>query len=204
MRAGFYTAGVGEQRANSPDRSDEDLVRDFVVGDTDAYEALVRRYMKPILNFVYRMIGNRSDADDLAQDVFVQVYKALPRARTDLPFKPWLYVVARNKCLDFLKKKRPIHFSAFDNAETADNPMDNVADPDPLPEELVEQADLQRLLHRAIEALPEKYRVVVSLRYASGLTFAEIGETLSLPENTVKTQFQRAKASLRSSLASLA
>ena len=200
---GFYTTGVGAQPSGLANRTDEDLARAFCEGEIACFEELVRRYTRPIFNFVYRMTGSYTEADDLAQDVFVQVYKSLPSARTDLPFKPWLYVVARNKCLDYLKKKKPLSFSAFDRPDSAENPMDAIPDQDPLPDELVERADLQRLLRQAIEDLPEKYKTVVAMRYASGLTFAEIGAALSLPENTVKTHFQRAKAALRQSLASL-
>lgn len=185
------------------DRSDEDLVRGGGAGDIACFEELVRRYMKPIFNFAYRMLGNYAEADDVAQDVFVQVFRSLPTIRADLPFKPWLYVVARNRCLDVLKRKRPVNFSSIEDPERGERIVDRVADPDPLPEEVFERADLQRVLREAIEKLPEKYRTVVAMRYASGLTFAEIAAALGLPENTVKTHFQRAKAALRASLATL-
>src|SRR5438132_1608631 len=102
---------VAEQPASEVVASDETLAQRFLGGEVSAYEELVRRYSRPIFNFVYRMLGNYADADDLTQDVFVQVYRSLPSARTDLPFKPWLYVIARNKCLDFLKRKRPLLFT---------------------------------------------------------------------------------------------
>jgi RNA polymerase sigma factor (sigma-70 family) len=194
---------VNAEPASLTDRSDEDLVRAGSAGDTACFEELVRRYMKAIFNFAYRMTGNYAEADDVAQDVFVQVYRSLPTMRTDLPFKAWLYVVARNKCLDVLKRKRALTFSAIEDPERGESPLDRLADPDPVPEQLFERADLQRVLREAIEQLPEKYRSVVAMRYASGLTFAEIGEALGLPENTVKTHFQRAKAALRQSLESV-
>jgi RNA polymerase sigma-70 factor, ECF subfamily len=146
------------------------------------------------------MTGNQAEADDIAQDVFLQVYRSLPTARLDLPFKPWLYVIARNKCLDVLKRKRPLNFSALESDDDDEDPVAAVPDREPLPEEVLESADLQRILQEAVAALPERYRAVVSLRYASGLSFAEIGRTLGLPENTVKTQFQRAKSMLRREL----
>jgi RNA polymerase sigma-70 factor (ECF subfamily) len=180
--------------------TDEYLARAAAGGDRAAFEDLVRRYMKAIFNFVYRMTGNYAEADDLTQDVFLQVYKSLPSARLDLPFRPWLYVIARNKCLDSLKRKRALNFSALTDPETAESPIDSVADPDPLPDAVLEHADLQRILRQAILRLPERYRTVVSLRYAGELSFAEIAETLGLPENTVKTHFQRAKAILRREL----
>jgi RNA polymerase sigma-70 factor (ECF subfamily) len=183
------------------ERSDEQLARAAGGGDQGGFEELVRRYMKPIFNFAYRMTGNYAEADDITQDVFLQVYRALPTARLDLPFRPWLYVIARNKCLDSLKRKRALDFSALEDPESFDSPIDDVADPDPLPDAVLEHADLQRILREAIARLPERYRTVVSLRYAGDLSFAEIAQTLGLPENTVKTHFQRAKAMLRKDLA---
>jgi RNA polymerase sigma-70 factor (ECF subfamily) len=180
--------------------TDEDLARAYCNGDGECLEQLIRRYMKPIFNFAYRMTGNYAEADDITQDVFVQVYRALPSARLDLPFKPWIYVIARNKCLDYLKKKRALDFSAVEDPETHESPVDTIADSDPLPDEVLERNDLQRMLREAILRLPERYRTVVSLRYAGGLSFAEIAATLSLPENTVKTHFQRAKSLLRREL----
>lgn len=180
--------------------TDEYLARAAAGGDRGSFEELVRRYMKPIFNFVYRMTGNYAEADDLTQDVFLQVYRSLPSARLDLPFRPWLYVIARNKCLDSLKRKRALDFSALVDPETSESPIDAVADPDPLPDALLEHADLQRILREAILRLPERYRIVVSLRYAGELSFGEIARTLGLPENTVKTHFQRAKAILRREL----
>jgi RNA polymerase sigma-70 factor (ECF subfamily) len=187
----------------APD-GDEALVAAFVGGDRAAFERLVQRHSHGVYNFIYRMVGNRADAEDIAQDVFVQVFRSLPKTRTDLPFRPWLYVVARNKCLDFLKRKRPLLFA--DTAGPDDEGDDlaaRVPDTEPLPDELVERADLQRVLQEAIEALPPKYRQVVALRYGAELGFAEIGETLALPENTVKTHFHRAKALLRARLSNI-
>jgi RNA polymerase sigma-70 factor (ECF subfamily) len=183
------------------DRTDEQLARAAGGGDQGGFEELVRRYMKPIFNFAYRMTASYTEADDITQDVFLQVYRSLPTARLDLPFRPWLYVIARNKCLDFLKRRRALDFSALEDPETAESPIDAVADPDPLPEAVLEHTDLQRILREAIVRLPERYRTVVALRYAGELSFAEIAQTLGLPENTVKTHFQRAKAILRRELA---
>jgi RNA polymerase sigma-70 factor (ECF subfamily) len=192
---------VTARPADSTDRSDEQLARAYCDGDPAGFEELVRRYMKPIFNFAYRMTGNYAESDDIAQDVFVQVCRSLPSARLDLPFRPWLYVIARNKCLDFLKRRRALNFSVLEDPETFESPIDSLADPDPLPDAVLESVDLQRILREAIVKLPERYRTVVSLRYAGGLSFAEIAQTLTLPENTVKTHFQRAKAILRRELA---
>jgi RNA polymerase sigma factor (sigma-70 family) len=195
---------VTQEQPDLAASSDEALIRAFLSGTVPAYEELVRRYSRPIFNFVYRMTGNYEDANDLAQDVFVQIYRSLPSARTDMPFKPWLYVIARNKCLDFIKRKRPLLFTDVEgDDENGEGIAARVQDTDPLPDELAERHDLQRVLQEAIAELPPKYRQVVVMRYASELSFDEISTALGLPENTVKTHFHRAKAMLRVKLAGL-
>lgn len=184
--------------------SDEQLAVRYVAGERDCFDELVLRYRGPIHAFVLRMVGRLEDAEDLTQDVFLQLLKSLPSARADLPLRPWVFVIARNKCLDHLKRKRPVLFCAMTSAEPDDAIEERLPDHQPLPEELVERADLRDLLQRAIEALPARYRTVVALRYSGDLTFAEIGAILSLPENTAKTHFQRAKGLLRAALSNLA
>ena len=118
------------------------------------------------------------------------------------PLKAWLFQVARNRCLDELRRKRAIHFSELESTSDEDeiSPLVAIPDPHPLPEELAERHDLQECLQRAIQALPPKFRSVVLLRYAAQLSFSEIGQALNMPEATAKTYFQRAKPLLRSAL----
>jgi RNA polymerase sigma factor (sigma-70 family) len=181
------------------EHSDEELASRAARGDASAFEALVLRYQRPLINFAYRMLGNADDAADAAQQTLVQAYVHLPRARLDLPFRPWLYRIARNQCIDRLRDRRAIALPD-DEENDGSSVAELVPDPDPLPDELLEREDLQRLLAAAIGELPERYRAVVTMRYVTDLTFAEIGQALGIPENTVKTFFQRAKARLRERL----
>jgi len=182
-------------------RTDEQVAGSYLAGERAGFDELVRRYSGPIYAFILRMVARPEDADDLTQDVFVQLLKSLPSARPDLPLRPWVYVIARNKCLDHIKRKKALNFSGLASAESDDRVEDRFADGEPLPDELAERSDLRELLQAAISDLPPRYRTVVALRYSSDLTFAEIGAVLELPENTAKTHFQRAKAMLRASLA---
>jgi len=182
--------------------SDAELAERFLAGDVAAFEALVARYARPVFNFVYRIVGDYDEANDVAQSVFIQVHQSLPTTRLDLPLRPWLFQVARNKALDHLRRRRSVPFSALaPEDEEEGSPIDRLADPGLLPDELYEQRDLQTILSAAIAALPERYRLVVTLRYVNGLTFGEIAQALAIPENTAKTHFQRAKARLRRHLA---
>ena len=178
------------------------LAQQTLAGDQYAFESLVHRYSTPLFNFIYRFLGDYDQACDILQHVFIQLHNSLPSLRTDKPLKAWLFQVARNRCLDELRRKHAIHFSELEAANEDDELSPLVAIPanGPLPEELAEQSDLQRSLHEAIQTLPVKFRAVVLLRYASQLSFSEIGQALSMPEATAKTYFQRAKPLLRAAL----
>jgi RNA polymerase sigma-70 factor (ECF subfamily) len=170
-------------------------------GDQQAFEMLMRRYNPGLFNFIYRFLEDYDESCDILQLVSLRFYMSLPKLGMGQPFKPWLFRVARNCCVDELRRRRrcAIHFSQLE-AENAEGDMLCLADlPDPgkLPEELMEGQDLQHLLQQAIQSLPPKFRSVVVLRYISQLSFAEIGETLDMPEATAKTYFHRAKMLLR-------
>lgn len=184
------------------DMTDGVLARQTLAGDQYAFESLVQRYSTPLFNFIYRFLGDYDQACDILQHVFIQLHTSLPTLRTDKPLKAWLFQVARNRCLDELRRKRAIHFSELEsvNDEEELSVLASIPDTSPLPEELAERNDLQQHLQAAIQLLPIKFRAVVLLRYASQLSFAEIGQALSMPEATAKTYFQRAKPLLRATL----
>ncbi len=190
------------KRISALDISDGVLAQQTLAGDQYAFESLVQRYSTPLFNFIYRFLGDYDQACDVLQHVFIQLHSSLPTLRTDKPLKAWLFQVARNRCLDELRRKRAIHFSELESTSEDDELSVLAAIPasDPLPEELAEQSDLQRCLQEAIQILPIKFRAVVLLRYASQLSFSEIGHALAMPEATAKTYFQRAKPLLRAAL----
>jgi RNA polymerase sigma factor (sigma-70 family) len=179
------------------------LVQQTLAGNQQAFESLVRRYNTPLFNFICHCLGDYDLACDVSQQVFLQLYISMPTLRTGEPLKAWLFQVARNRCLDELRRKRSIHFSELEasNDDEDLSPLAILPDTQPLPDEMAERHDLQQALHAAIDQLPPKFRAVVLLRYTSQLSFSEIGKTLSMPEATAKTYFQRARPLLRVSLA---
>ncbi len=191
-------------KIQAPEISDGTLVQQTLAGDQRAFEALVKRYNVPLFNFICHCLGDYDLACDVSQQVFLQLYISMPTLRTGEPLKAWLFQVARNRCLDELRRKRAIHFSELESANDEDDlsPLAIMPDTRPLPEEIAERHDLQSALRSAIEALPPKFRSVVLLRYAGQLSFSEIGKTLNMPEATAKTYFQRARPLLRTALAS--
>lgn len=193
-----------QKTSNVPtiDIADGILAQRTLAGDQYAFEDLVKRYSTPLFNFIYRFLGDYDQACDILQHVFIQLYGSLKGLRTDKPLKAWLFQVARNRCLDELRRKRVIHFSELEPANDDEelSPLAALPADGPLPEELAEQRDLQQRLQEAIQTLPIKFRSVVLLRYAGQLSFSEIGQTLNMPEATAKTYYQRAKPLLRAAL----
>lgn len=174
------------------------LAQEALTGNQWAFEILVHRYSTPLFSFIFHYLGDSDQAGDILQQVFLQLYLSLPTLHTSEPLKPWLYRVARNRCLDDIRQKqrrRTIHFSELETPIDEDDALvlTNIPDPRPLPEEQAEHHDLQSHLRQAIQTLPPKFRAVVYLRYAAQFSFAEIAQALNMPTATAKTYFQRAK-----------
>ena len=184
------------------DITDGMLVQKALAGDQFSFEALVRRYNTSIFNFICHYLNDYDLACDISQQVFLQLYISMPTLRTGEPLKAWLFQVARNRCLDELRRKKVVHFSDLEASNDEDelSPLAILPDNSPLPEELAERSDLKQKLRAAIDTLPPKFRSVVLLRYAGQLSFSEIGKTLSMPEATAKTYFQRARPLLRAAM----
>jgi RNA polymerase sigma factor (sigma-70 family) len=195
--------GRAKVQRHQPEISDGLLVEQTLAGDQRAFEALVQRYHAALFSFICHCLGDYDLACDVAQQVFLQLYISMPTLRIGEPLKAWLFQVARNRCLDELRRKRAVHFSELEPEGSDDDlsPLAIMPDKHPLPEEIAERHDLQRALHRAIDDLPPKFRSVVLLRYAGQLSFSEIGKALNMPEATAKTYFQRARPLLRAALA---
>lgn len=189
---------------HSSEKSGDILAQQSLSGNEQTFEELFKRYRPALFKFIFTMLGDYDQVCDIEQQVFLQLYKSLPTLDTNRPLKSWLFQVARNRCLDELRRKRVTYFSELEavNDEDGSAVLALVPDPHPLPEEIAENHDLQEQLLKVIRCLPPNFRSVVFLRYAKQLTFPEIGKVLSMPEATAKTYFSRAKPLLRASLAS--
>jgi len=183
------------------------LVEQALAGDQCAFENLIHRYHRPLLIFVGGFLKDGDQVYDVLQHVFLKLYVSLPILLTNVSLKAWLFQVARNRCVDELRRRRrqaEIPFSTFEwkYREEELSPLESIPDPEPLPEEVAERIDLQSSLQRAIFTLPPKLRSIVYLHSFRRLSFAEIGQMLKMPEPTVKTYFYRSLLSLRRALAS--
>ncbi len=185
--------------------SDDVLMQQAVAGDQHAFEALVDRYHDSVLGYSQTILKDKDQADDVLQFVFLQFYVFLPTLATGRSLKAWLFRVARNRCLDDLRKRRresTLYTSAFtvEEIEEGMSPREGLLDPDPLPEEVVVTLEVQSLLQRALFTLSPISRAVVHLHSFEYLNFAEIAHILSLPLYTVKASFYRSLPRLRIAL----
>lgn len=178
-------------------RTDEQLVADYLKGDEESLNILVGRYLKPIYSFVYRYIRSAGDAEDVTQEAFIKAWSNLRKFDRQKKFKTWIFSIAKNTSIDWLRKKKAIPFRSFETENGGNRILDTLLDPSPLPDELLERADLKRSLTSAIDRLSPKYQVVLFLRYNDHFTFREIAGSLGIPLHTVKSQHRRALISLK-------
>jgi RNA polymerase sigma-70 factor (ECF subfamily) len=182
------------------DHSDQQLIADYLAGDEKSLEVLFGRYLKPIYGFTYRYVGSGQDAEDVTQETFVKVWRNLKKFDQQKSFKTWIFSIAKNTALDFLKKKKAIPFSEFENEEGENMITETLADPSSLPHELLEKAGMAQVLTSAMEKLSPKYRMVLFLRYNDHFTFREIAEIFDESLNTIKSRHRRALVMLKNLL----
>ena len=174
-----------------PAVSDQDLVTGTLNGTGQDFESLVSRYERAVYNLALRMLRNPEDAKDATQEAFFKAFRSLRTFKTGAKFSTWILAIAYNTSCDRLAKRR--HYA---NTELPER-----ADPSPGPAEEAEREDDARRLRIAIDALPDKYRAVITLYHLQGKQYDEIATILGVPMGTVKTHLFRAKELLRRRLA---
>jgi RNA polymerase sigma-70 factor, ECF subfamily len=177
--------------------TDAELIRSTIDGDAGAFSALVERYTRDVYGFAFFMAKNAADAEDIAQEAFVKVWKNLQKFRPEQRFKSWLMTIARNTAIDYIRRRRHATFSDFDDDEGGNSMTETLADDERLADEVASLAESSQLTARAAEGLPDIYRSVLALRYQGDLSFEEIAKILKKPVNTVKSQHRRALSALR-------
>lgn len=174
---------------------DDRLLESAQSGDQQAFAQLVERHSSWLLHQIGRMMRDEHLAQDSVQQVWLQWYRSLSTLRTQGTLKAWLARVARNRCLDELRRKRLLTFSELAAGEDEDQLL-LLPDPAPLPEDLLEWHERQQSLRAATRAFPPRVRAVVLLRCEAQFSYGEIGQALGMPVSTAKTAFFRAKRRL--------
>ena len=180
--------------------SEQELIKRCQAGETAAFEQLVADYEKRILNYCFRMLGNAHDAEDATQEVFVKVFRFMDKFNGQSAFSTWLYKIASNVCLDFLRKakRQPKDvvslYQSNDEGEEFALPLE---DKTALPYDKVQLSDAQKALLLALEQLGEEQKRVIILRDIEGLSYEEIAEITKSAPGTVKSRINRARRALQ-------
>lgn len=178
--------------------ADSDLVARAAAGDASAFHALVERHRAMVYRVAYQFAGNHHDAEDIAQDVFIKVYRSLDRFRYDAQLTSWLYRIAMNACIDHRRRQAPAGWAPF--TEDAEQKMLNAPEERPGPEDAAYGLQLGKVLQAEIARLPAGQRLIFTMRHHEGLKLCEIAEALGLAEGTVKRQLHAAVHRLRAAL----
>ncbi len=171
-------------------------------GDADSFERIVLEYQQKVFNLAFRLLGEREEAEDLTQDVFVNVFRHLSSFRGEAQFSTWIYQVTMNHCRNRLKYlKRRFHYSTESIDEPVSTPDGEVsrdlADEGEIPEDALYRRQVQELVQVALTRLREDHREMIVLRDVQNLSYQEIGEILGLPEGTIKSRLHRARWELK-------
>lgn len=177
------------------DPDDQELIARYLGGE-QAFEPLLKRYLSVVYNFIFQMTRDRAEADDLTQETFIKVWKHIARFDRKKSFKTWIFTIAKNTTYDFLKKKKTLPFSYFDD-EMGDNRWEVADEKILLPDELLKRADVAQELNAALDRMPVSYRTILSLAYREDFSLQEISEILGEPYNTVKSRHNRALKRLK-------
>jgi RNA polymerase sigma-70 factor (ECF subfamily) len=178
--------------------ADLDLITRAAGGDPTAFQELVERHRSMVYRVAYQFAGNHHDAEDIAQEVFIKVYRSLDRFRQDAQITSWLYRIAMNACIDH--RRRHASAGAAPSADEAEQTLLNTPEETPGPEERAYAGELGQLLESEVARLPPGQRIVFVMRHHQGLKLTEIADALGLAEGTVKRQLHAAVHRLREAL----
>lgn len=183
--------------------SDQALVLAVREGDATAYRGLVEKYQGRVYSLVYGMVRNREDARDITQEVFVKAYDSLESFRLESSFYTWIYRIAMNRAIDFVRKRKRKESAGFEEGIATRDGDGDIADVHHTesPSRLLERKRLYARIMDAVEKLPEDQRQAILLRELEGLSYKEIAEVMEIPEGTVMSRLYYARKKLQKLLA---
>lgn len=173
--------------------NDHDIVKQVIDGNENAFRFLVQKHQRLVWHVVWRMIGRADDIEDICQDVFMKVYKNIPRFRNESKLSTWIASIAWNTCSDYLKKHKR---DRLDLAETLPAKAELSMTEDAT-WRVVHETDMKAVVRKGIEQLPMPYQTVLTLYHLEEFSYHEIEEITGMPEGTVKSYLNRARKQLR-------
>ena len=177
-------------------RQDYELVKIALRGDEKAFARLLVRYKDAIYFMLLKMVNNRSDAEDLTLEAFGKAFKNLHQYSPTFAFSTWLFKIASNNCIDFLRKKKGVHISIENNDQNENGDQIRLKSKELNPEEKLIRMQKAILLRKVVRRLKPRYQTLVELRYFREFSYEEIAKELNLPLGTVKAQLFRAREML--------
>ena len=184
-----------EDRFSSKALEDFRLIDMAVGGDEKSYAKLLQRYRRPVYHVILKMVRNVDDAEDLTIESFAKAFRSLHKFKKDFTFSTWLFRIATNNTIDFIRKKK-LNTLSIENTYTDDNGESvsiDVEDANLNPQEEAIKAQKEELIQIFVDKLPAKYQKLVRLRYFHELSYEEIAKELDAPLGTVKAQLHRAR-----------
>lgn len=187
-----------EQNLNLSEKAlqDYELVKVALYGDETAFNRLLSRYKDSIYFMLLKMVNNKSDAEDLTLEAFGKAFKNLHQYRPTYAFSTWLFKIASNNCIDFLRKKKGVHVSIDNNDDSENSEHLRLKSKELNPEEKLMRLQKAILLRNVVRKLKPRYQILVELRYFKEFSYEEIAKELNLPIGTVKAQLFRAREML--------
>lgn len=170
------------------------LIEEALKGKQASYERLMKKYYQLIHNLVYRMISRKEDVEDLTQEAFIKAFNSLHNFDKQFAFSTWLFKIATNNAIDYLRKKKLATFSIDKDFESEDNDMKfEIPDNEYKPDRLLIDEQMKIVLDQAIESLPDKYKLVIVMRHKQEKEYEEIAQELNIPLGTVKAHIFRGR-----------
>jgi RNA polymerase sigma-70 factor, ECF subfamily len=176
------------------------LIRAIQAGDHKAFESLVGRYQRQVANLIYLTMGNSDDVEDIAQEVFIRVYRSLPRFKFNASFFSWLYRITRNLCIDEIRKRRirkvlSLDFLTEDALEKIKKDDDHS-----MPADIILKEEKQKMVQSGLMKLKPEHREILALREYQDYSYNEIADALGISIEAVKSRIFRARMELKSLL----
>lgn len=187
------------------EETDENLVKLAQNGDRAAFQMLMERYQRRIFNLCYGMLRNKDDAADLVQEAFIKAYKNIDRFKGNSKFYTWLYRIAKNACIDFIRKQKRRRTVDFDDSIRREEPVDGDETllPSPLginPAKVAGRKELLEQIEAALDTLSDNHREILILREIDGLAYQEIADTLDISIGTVMSRLYHARKYMQNEL----
>jgi RNA polymerase sigma-70 factor (ECF subfamily) len=195
------TSDSPRENASESSLEDDTLVKDAIGGDENAYKKLVDKYERALYFHILKMIKDREQVEDLVQETFVKAFDNLNTYSTNYAFSTWLYRIATNHTIDYLRKKKLKTLSIDEPMKTKDGEMEmQLPDESAGTDRNIIRKQRQKIVQKAIKELPKKYRLVIEMRHMEEKSYQEIADVLDLPLGTVKAHIFRARELLYKAL----